>query len=108
MAGVEMSPVPLANWADAAEPGVPNLRTDDPAKARDAAHQFEALLLGQILRTAREASGGWLGEEDTSGSSATDFAEQQLARVLAEKGGLGLSALIEQGLRPRSTNEPTG
>ena len=33
----------------------------DPAKIRDAAQQFEALLIGQILRSARESGKGWLG-----------------------------------------------
>ena len=68
-----------------------------PADARDAAEQFEALLIGQMLRAVRE-SGGWLGTSDPSGDCATEYAEQQLAAVIAQRGGLGLADLIARGL----------
>ena len=71
----------------------------EPAKARDAAQQFEALLIGQMLRGAREGGKGWLGSsEDTAGDCATDFAEQQFAAVLSQNGGLGLANIITRGL----------
>jgi flagellar protein FlgJ len=70
-----------------------------PEKVRDAAQQFEALLLGQILRTERQSGSGWLGSgEDSSAECATDYAEQQFAAVLAQQGGLGLAGLIAKGL----------
>jgi Rod binding domain-containing protein len=71
------------------------------SKVRYAAQQFEALLIGQILRTVRE-SGGWLGTSDPSGDCATEYAEQQLATVIAQRGGLGLTDLIVRGLDPDS------
>lgn len=70
----------------------------DPDKVHDAAQQFEALLMGQILRGARQSGTGWLGSEDSSAECATDFAEQQFAAVLAQQGGLGLATLIAKGL----------
>ena len=74
-------------------------KTDDPTKAHDAAQQFEALLIEQILRSAHENGEGWLGSGgDSAGDCATDYAEQQLAIMLAQKGGLGLANLIEAGL----------
>jgi flagellar protein FlgJ len=74
-------------------------KAKDPAKIRDAAQQFEALLLGQILRSVREADGGWLGSgSGASSDSLTEFAEQHLASMLAQHGGLGLAGLISQGL----------
>lgn len=75
---------------------------DTPAKIRDAAEQFEALLLGQILRAARQ-SGGWMGASDASSDCAIEYAEQQFASVMAKQGGLGLAALIAQGLEPKVT-----
>jgi len=73
---------------------------DDPSKIRDAAQQFEALLLAQMLRSVREGTGNWLSTgEDSSGDSATDFAEQQFAAVMAQQGGIGLASLIARGLR---------
>jgi len=68
------------------------------AKTREAAQQFEALLLGQILKSARESSGGWLGSAGSSSDCATEFAEQHVAAMLAQQGGLGLATLITQGL----------
>jgi len=40
--------------------------TDTPEKISGVAKQFEALMIGQMLKSAREASGGgWLGNERT-------------------------------------------
>ncbi len=87
--------LPPASAAGQARPA------DDPAKVRDAARQFEALLIGQILRSVRESEGSWLGNgRDSAGDCATELAEQQLASVLAAQGGLGLADLIAAGLKP--------
>ena len=77
----------------------PKPQTSD--KVHDAAQQFEALLMGQILRSARQSGTGWLGGEDSSAECATDYAEQQFAAVLAQQGGLGLADLIVKGLAPK-------
>jgi flagellar protein FlgJ len=76
----------------------PVSKSRDPAKVHDAAQQFEALLMGQILRSAR-ASSGWLGDDaDPSAECATDYAEQQFAAVIAQQGGLGLADMVAKGL----------
>lgn len=73
-------------------------KSQDPAKVHDAAQQFEALLMGQIMRSARTNS-GWLGDDaDPSAECATDYAEQQFAAVIAQQGGLGLAAMVAKGL----------
>jgi len=75
---------------------------DNPAKIADAARQFEALLLTQILRSERESGNGWLGSGgDSASDCATDFAEQQFSVLLARQGGLGLAHLIAAGLKSR-------
>lgn len=72
---------------------------DDGNKVSGAARDFEALLLGQILRSVHE-EGGWLGsDEDDAGEAAVGLGEEQLARTMAASGGLGLHKLIEAGLR---------
>lgn len=71
-------------------------------KIKDAAQQFEALLIGQILRTERESGGGWLGGGSPSSDCAVEFAEQHFATVLAQQGGLGLAKLIGRGLETES------
>jgi Rod binding domain-containing protein len=84
--------------AGVAVPGV-GLKTDDPAKIRGAAQQFEALLLEQVLHSARGDGSGWLGTDaDSAGGCATDLGEQQLALAVAQNGGLGLAKLIASGL----------
>jgi flagellar protein FlgJ len=81
--------------AAGAAPGKPN----DPAKLRDAAQQFEALLLAQALRSARESEGGWLGgASDSASDCAFELADQQLALAMARAGGFGLAKLIDAGL----------
>ena len=85
--------VPLAAVAPAAG------SNSDPAKVRDAAQQFEALLLAQVLKSAH-GEGGWLGTgDDASGGCASDFAEEQLALAMARSGGFGLADLISKGLQ---------
>ncbi len=77
--------------------------TDSPEKIKDAAQQFEGLLLSQILSSVHE-DGGWLGSGgDSSSGAATSFAEQQLAGVIAQKGGLGLAGMISADLSKRSS-----
>lgn len=82
-----------------APPTVPTVpKGSDPAKIQDAAQQFEALLIGQILETVSQG-GGWLGSgEDSASSCANGFAQEQLAAMMAKQGGFGLSKLIAQGL----------
>ena len=74
--------------------------SSNPSKIADAAQQFEALMLGQILKTARESSdGGWLGTgDDHSGELALDMAEQQFAQAMSARGGLGIAKMVTRGL----------
>ena len=65
-------------------------------KVAGAAEQFEALLLGQMLRSAHEESEG--DDADSSGDTMFDVANQQFAQVLAKNGGMGMAKLIVKGL----------
>jgi Rod binding domain-containing protein len=68
-------------------------------KTAAAAKDFEALLMGQILKSAHSSS-GWLGtDDDDAGEAAVGLGEEQLARTMAQSGGFGLSKLIESGIR---------
>jgi len=58
----------------------------------EAARQFEALLVAQMLRDVHEP-----GEDPTS-DTMWDVAAQQFAQVVADNGGFGLARLIAQGL----------
>ena len=63
-----------------------------------AAGDFEALLISQMMRSARESGTGWLGSEDQAADAAFSMAENELARAMAGPRGFGLSKIIEQSL----------
>lgn len=67
-----------------------------PKDVKQAATQFEAMLVAQMFKEMRAASGsGWLGTgEDQSSASMMDLADEHLAQVLASQGGLGLARMV--------------
>ncbi len=72
---------------------------DDPVKVAQSAKQFEALLIGQMLKSMRDSEGGWLGTGgDDASSSAMEYAQENFAQSLANSGGFGLSRLVVKGL----------
>jgi len=80
----------------------------DPGKERAnaveiarAASEFESLLVAQLLKSMRESGdkSGWMGTgEDATADSVMELAEQQFAKVVAERGGLGLARMVSRGL----------
>src|SRR5689334_7708714 len=93
--------VPLLNTGTA---DLASEKSAKPDRLHRAAQEFEALLVGEMLKSARESgSDGWLGSgEDTGADSAMDMAESQLANALASSGGLGLSKTIERAMAKAS------
>ena len=69
----------------------------DPA-LRKAAQGFEALFLRQVIGSMRQAKLG----DDLLGSSATtsyrEMSDKQLADSLAQRGSIGIAALVEAQL----------
>ena len=79
--------------------GIATTPTDDPEKVKKAATQFEALLIGQMLKSMRDSEGGWLGTgEDESASSAMEYGQEVFAQALATNGGLGIANMVSKGL----------
>lgn len=86
--------------------------TDSPEKIANVAKQFEALMIGQMLKSAREASGGgWLtdedNQEDTTGSLVMEMAEQGFSQALAARGGLGIANMVTQNLERAGAKTPS-
>lgn len=80
-------------------PLAPETARRTTADVKDAARQFEALLIAQMLKSMKGAEGGWLGTgEDEASSSALEYAQEMLAQSLSAKGGLGLARLVVAGL----------
>lgn len=70
-----------------------------------AGKDFEALLIGQMMRSIREEGSGWMGTgEDKASDAAFGMAENEFARAMSGSGGFGLSKIIEKGLASRSTS----
>jgi peptidoglycan hydrolase FlgJ len=78
-----------------------------PSKLHEAAQQFEALMVGEIMRAQREAgSEGWLGSgDDTGDDTAMEIAEAQFSNAVAAGSGLGLARMVEKAV---SRNEMAG
>ena len=73
---------------------------DDPARIVSAAKQFEALLIGQMMKSMHDADGGWLGTgDDESASSAMEYGQEIFAQSMAQNGGLGLADVVAKGLQ---------
>lgn len=82
----------------------------DPESIKKAAQDFEALLIAGILKMVRESSSlekSGMGEGDQAGATALEMAEEQMSRSLAQSGGLGLAALLANGLSPMGKPEAT-
>jgi Rod binding domain-containing protein len=75
--------------------------------AKQAAQQFEALLIRQFLSNARSTS--WLSDQQESESGWREIADDSLAGYLVKAGGLGLTkqveSLIAQAQRSRTSLE---
>ena len=83
----------------------PGPAAPENAELRSAAVQFEALVLTQLIRAAKESgNGNWLNtdEGDASAGPVMEMAEEYLSQALSSSGSLGLSELITKALQ----NEP--
>ena len=69
---------------------------------KDAASQFEALLIGQLLKSASSSGdgSGWGldGEEEDANSTLAELSQEQFSRALASSGGLGLAQMAIKNL----------
>lgn len=88
----------------AAGPTLSASSKDSPEKIRDAATQFESLLIGQILKSVHEDE-GWLGtgDEDQTAGAAMGMADEYFAKAMAARGGLGLAKTVAAGLTQGSS-----
>ena len=77
-------------------------------KLHTAAQQFEALMIGEMLKAAHsdDSDDPLGGSEDSGGDSTMEMAQSQLSSALAAHGGFGLAAMIEKAMsRDESRNQ---
>jgi len=85
---------------------------DTPEKISGVAKQFEALMIGQMLKSAREANGGgWLSDEDSqddqTGSLVMELAEQGFSQAIAARGGLGIADMVSKQIERGEAKTPS-
>lgn len=96
-----LSPILVTPAMSSSSPAQSLSSKDSPEKIQKAAKDFEALLIAQMLKSARESGGGMTGDEDEqdeTNSTAIELGEQQLAQALSNSGGLGLAKMVTAGL----------
>jgi Rod binding domain-containing protein len=94
LSAIHAAPAPLSGSPSASS-------KDSPEKIGKAAKDFEALLIAQMLKSARESGGGMTGdsdEQDETNSTVLELGEQQMAQALSNSGGLGLAKMVVAGL----------
>ena len=73
--------------------------TQRPQSIEKAAQDFEAMLVSQLLKAAREAGQALAEESEMTGAeNYLEYAETHVAKVLAERGSLGFAAMIAKDL----------
>jgi len=83
--------------------GLARLRQDaqrhDPAALEETAVQFEALIVGMMLKASREASLGDGILDNAQSQQYLELMDQQVALELARQGGLGFGKMLVDGVR---------
>jgi flagellar protein FlgJ len=68
------------------------------AKLVDAAQQFEAIMLQEMLKPMRGGQDSWGGDEKSDGDSASDtistFGTEAFAKAISKAGGCGIARQI--------------
>ena len=103
---VQQSKPSPARWS-ASKSTEGSSQDNDLAGARDAAEQFEALLIHNMLKAMRKTTMA----DDTSNQKALydDMLDQQLADTLIDSGGIGIADQLMSQLQPGiTTNQAAG
>lgn len=100
-AGMSQAKVPQGQQPEGSFHQALQQATGKPDEISKAATQFESLIIGQVLKAARQSSDkGWLGTgDDQTGDMVMEMAEQGLAEGLAAQGGLGIAKMVSAKLR---------
>ncbi len=67
------------------------------AKLVDAAQQFEAIMLQELLKPMQHGESSWEGEEksaDTASDTISSFGTEAIAKAISKGGGFGIAKQI--------------
>jgi Rod binding domain-containing protein len=78
-------------------------------RLKNAAHEFEASLLAELLKPMRDRSalsGPDDGDDDSSaGASLREYGTEAMAQCLSERGGIGIARMVLAKLAPLEAKE---
>jgi flagellar protein FlgJ len=77
------------------------------AKLEDAAQQFEAMLMQEMLKPMRKDEDSWDGEknDDSASDTVSSFGTEALAKSISKSGGLGIARqVVRQVTQEREKN----
>src|SRR4051794_32257491 len=71
------------------------------SKLVDAAQQFEAMLMQEMLKPLRAGQDGWAGEsnDDSAADTISSFGTEAVAKAISRGGGLGIAREVVQQIR---------
>ena len=82
---------------DGVSPQATGIDPQKKAKLVDAAQQFEATMLQEMLKPLQHGQDSWGGEEKSDGSETdtiSSFGTESVAKAIAKAGGFGLAKQI--------------
>jgi flagellar protein FlgJ len=78
--------------------GTPGLDAQKQAKLVDAAQQFEAMMLQEMLKPMRGGKDSWDGDDKSDSDSASDtissFGTEAFAKAISKGGGFGIARQV--------------
>ena len=73
----------------------------DPKNIHRVAQEFESLLISQLLKSMKQ---GALGDEGGgSNDSVMQYAQESMARVLSQNGGIGMASVVERAMTQKDS-----
>jgi Rod binding domain-containing protein len=83
--------------SDVTRPPATRIEGQKQAKLIDAAQQFEATMLQELLKPMQHGQSSWGGEEnsdDTASDTISSFGTEAIAKAISKGGGFGIAKQI--------------
>ena len=75
----------------------PEIQRQKQAKLVDAAQQFEATMLQELLKPMQHGQSSWAGEEksdDSASDTMSSFGTESIAKAISKGGGFGIARSV--------------
>jgi flagellar protein FlgJ len=92
--------------------GVDTSKAVQNGKLKDAAEQFEAIFMQELLKPMQKTTGDGMGEDDKDASAGSDtlssFGTEAVAKAIAKGGGIGIARQIVAKVSLERAQHETG